>query len=114
VILHIPSLYLEGIEFNPRRLDQVEERLALIHSLKRKFGETNEEILDFAQAAQKQLEEISTSAERLLELENERDSLVETLGETGWALSGSIQLPGVGTAGRNRAADLQMSNCAFR
>src|SRR5690606_6590384 len=30
--------YQEAIEFNPRRLDQVEERLDLIHNLKRKYG----------------------------------------------------------------------------
>jgi DNA repair protein RecN (Recombination protein N) len=32
--------YLEGIEFNPRRLDQVEDRLSLIHNLKRKYGDS--------------------------------------------------------------------------
>ncbi len=31
-------LYQENIEFNPKRLDQVEERLGLIHNLKRKYG----------------------------------------------------------------------------
>jgi len=109
-------LYLEGIESNPRRLDQVEERLALIHSLKRKYGESNEAILDYAQEAQKQLDEISTSADRLLELEKERESLVETMGETGWALSQARH-----TAARElerlvetELQDLQMSGARFQ
>ena len=32
--------YCEGIEFNPRRLEEVEERLHLIHGLQRKYGDT--------------------------------------------------------------------------
>ncbi len=36
--------YLEGIEFNPRRLEEVEERLELIHRLERKYGGTIESI----------------------------------------------------------------------
>ena len=46
-------LYLDNIEFNPKRLDQVEERLALIQSLKRKYGETISTVLEFAAHANK-------------------------------------------------------------
>ncbi|MFN2147028.1 MAG: AAA family ATPase, partial [Anaerolineales bacterium] len=40
--------YRESIEFNPHRLDEVEERLSLITSLKRKYGETIEAVLQGA------------------------------------------------------------------
>jgi DNA repair ATPase RecN len=37
-IIHGLRDYLEEIEFNPKRLEEVEERLDLIHSLTRKYG----------------------------------------------------------------------------
>ncbi len=39
--------YQENVEFNPKRLDQVEERLGSIHILKRKYGGSITEILEF-------------------------------------------------------------------
>src|SRR5512145_1113327 len=41
--------YFENIEFNPKRLDQVEERLNLFVNLKRKYGKTLAEVLAFAE-----------------------------------------------------------------
>ena len=43
--------YMETIEFNPKRLEQVENRLALIVTLKRKYGDSEEQILAFAENA---------------------------------------------------------------
>lgn len=79
--------YLEGIEFNPRRLDQVEERLSLIHNLKRKYGDSISEVLKFAENARRQLDQITHSAERLQELEEEQEKLLVKLGEQGETLS---------------------------
>ena len=39
--------YLEGIEFNPKRLEIVEERLNLIQNLKRKYGGSIDSISEF-------------------------------------------------------------------
>ena len=61
--------YRDRIEFNPRRLDQVEERLALIHSLQRKYGDSIEDVLAFAERARQKLETIEHSEERIAELE---------------------------------------------
>jgi DNA repair protein RecN (Recombination protein N) len=44
---HTLHLYQENIEFNPKRLDQVEERLSLLHNLNRKYGKTIGEVLEF-------------------------------------------------------------------
>ena len=44
--------YLENIEFNPKRLNAVEERLDLIKNLQRKYGATIEDVLAFAAKAQ--------------------------------------------------------------
>nr|NIQ93484.1 DNA repair protein RecN [Desulfuromonadales bacterium] len=50
------SHYLQEIEFEPARLEKVEERLNLIFSLKRKYGETIEEVIAFGEQAQKELD----------------------------------------------------------
>jgi DNA repair protein RecN (Recombination protein N) len=79
--------YLENIEFNPKRLDQVEERLALIHTLQRKYGDSIDAVLAFAGEAQQQLDAITHSAERIGELEAEEQEVLERLGKTGSLLS---------------------------
>jgi DNA repair protein RecN (Recombination protein N) len=79
--------YFENIEFNPKRLDIVEERLNLFHSLKRKYGATLGAVLAFAEDARKQLDAITHAAERIAELEGEEGRLLETLGKQGVALS---------------------------
>jgi DNA repair protein RecN (Recombination protein N) len=80
-------LYLEGIEFNPRRLNQVEERLTLIHSLKRKYGEDIAAILKFAADSHLQLEEITHASERLEALESEQAALLGQIALKGQSLS---------------------------
>jgi DNA repair protein RecN (Recombination protein N) len=57
--------YREAVEFNPRRLQQVEDRLELLKKLKRKYGDTVETVLAFAEQAGKELEHIENSAERI-------------------------------------------------
>jgi DNA repair protein RecN (Recombination protein N) len=79
--------YQENIEFNPKRLDQVEERLALLHTLKRKYGSDVEAILKFAEQARLQLEQINTAGERIQEMEEEEKSLLAELAQLGQQLS---------------------------
>ncbi len=79
--------YLEDIEFNPRRLDFLEDRLALIQNLKRKYGETIRDILSYAEQARKQLDEITHATEHLEELEKEKENLLSQLGMHGQSLS---------------------------
>jgi len=79
--------YIEGIEFNPRRLDQVEERLALLQTLKRKYGDSIPEILAFAENARQQLDQITHASERMQELEAEQAGLLEQLGRQGTLIS---------------------------
>ncbi|HET9590855.1 MAG TPA: DNA repair protein RecN, partial [Anaerolineales bacterium] len=75
--------YLEEIEFNPKRLDEVEERLDLIHSLKRKYGGSIPAVIASGMEARKQLETISTAAERIEALELEEAKLLERLAQQG-------------------------------
>ncbi|MBN1667157.1 MAG: DNA repair protein RecN, partial [Anaerolineales bacterium] len=79
--------YLESIEFNPKRLEQVEERLGLIHNLKRKYGDSLEAVLVFADKATQELESISNAEARIAELETESARLLVELAGKGLALA---------------------------
>ncbi len=79
--------YLETIEFNPKRLDQVEERMNLIQNMKRKYGEDISAVLKFVEQAKIQLDSITHASERILDLENEENELLRKLGKIGEQLS---------------------------
>jgi len=109
-------VYLEGIEFNPRRLDQVEERLALLQILKRKYGETIPTILEFGERARQELETVTHAEERIQELESECQVLLEQLSQEGRRLSqkrreaaGQLNL-----AIEKELADLNMTGARFQ
>jgi DNA repair protein RecN (Recombination protein N) len=79
--------YLDGIEFNPKRLEQVEERLDLIHLLQKKYGGTIDSAIAFGIQARKDLETISNAAEKISELEGKEASLIQTLSKQAQSLS---------------------------
>ena len=80
-------LYLEKVEFNPKRLDEVEERLDLLQSLMRKYGGSIEAVIEFGKNAKKELKTISTASARMGELEKEERILLKTLAMQGQKLS---------------------------
>jgi DNA repair protein RecN (Recombination protein N) len=71
--------YLEAVEFNPKRLEEVEERLDLIHRLERKYGSSIQAVLAFEADAHLQLLTISTASERLAELESTETTALAAL-----------------------------------
>jgi DNA repair protein RecN (Recombination protein N) len=107
--------YLEEIEFNPKRLDEVEERLDLIHSLARKYGGSIPAVLASGDNARKQLETITGAADRINELELEEAKLLEKLGKQGLALSEKRKSAAVkmGQGIEAELEDLKMSAAKF-
>ncbi len=79
--------YRDSVEFNPSRLRQVEARLDLIYNLKRKYGGSINEILAFGQAAQRELDGITHSEERVEELEAREEELLHQIGALAAQLS---------------------------
>ena len=79
--------YLEEIEFNPKRLDEVEERLNLVFQLTRKYGGSIEAVNKFGAKARAQLETISTAGERVEELSAAEAKLLEKLSAQALKLS---------------------------
>lgn len=108
--------YLDGIEFNPKRLDQVEERLNLIHNLKRKYGDSIEAVIAFAKETQNQLDTITHAGERIQELEVEEEALLAQLGKQGRALTLKRQAEAqkLGQAMETELTDLNMSSAKFK
>lgn len=107
--------YSESIEFNPRLLDQVEERIDLINNLKRKYGDSIEAILTFGDQARTDLDSITHAEERLVELEEERTKLMDQLAKHGQDLSQQRKTAAFDLAGKIEAelGDLQMSKARF-
>ena len=107
--------YLEAIEFSPKRLDEVESRLDTIRTLKRKYGDSIEEILAYAERARRELETITHASERIEALQKEESALLARLAKTGLALSEARQRAAKTLAERIEAelAALHMSRARF-
>jgi DNA repair protein RecN (Recombination protein N) len=108
--------YTENIEFNPRLLNRIEERIDLINNLKRKYGNSVEEILAFADRARGELDSITNAEERIEELKSEEDVLLGELAEKGLALSNRRKesAQALSTLLENELNDLRMANAQFK
>lgn len=108
--------YLDKLEFNPGRLDFVEERLELIQSLKRKYGETVADILARQEEAVAELMQIEGSEERMAELEREEDEALHQVGDLALALSRKRKEAAqkLATAVETQLADLNMAGTRFQ
>lgn len=108
--------YLERIEFNPRRLDFVEERLNMIQMLKRKYGSTIPEVLAYAARAQADLESINQREERIIDLEGEETVLLKQLASQGLTLSAARQAAAqrLSEAIQQELGDLRMEGAQFK
>lgn len=60
--------YRDDIEFNPERLEEIGDRLNLIYSLQRKYGDTVEEIAAYADDLARRLDTLENSEAREAEL----------------------------------------------
>ncbi|OIJ27184.1 DNA repair protein RecN [Nocardioides luteus] len=79
--------YATGIETDPARLSVVSERRAALTALTRKYGETIDEVLAWAETGAKRLLELDSDDDRIEELRGERTRLRAALAEAGLALS---------------------------
>ncbi|KAB2951691.1 DNA repair protein RecN [Heliorestis acidaminivorans] len=69
--------YREDLEYQPGRLDEVQERLSKIDRLKHKYGATIEEILTYNEAIIKELDDLERCDETIEALEKERQQWLE-------------------------------------
>ena len=81
------SHYAEKIEIDPARLEQLEERLNLINSLKRKYGATIAEVIAFGEETRRKLEALEQRDAELVRLNAELATLDSQLLRAGQELS---------------------------
>jgi DNA repair protein RecN (Recombination protein N) len=81
------SRYSDKTDIDPARLQQLEERLNLIHSLKRKYGATVPEVIAFGEEARRKLQSLEQRDAELSRLNAELQKLEAELWRTGQALS---------------------------
>ena len=107
--------YLDEIEFNPRRLEQVENRLELIHQMKRKYGGSIEAAIEYGKNTREQLENIANAGERIVELEAEEAAAVQEAKISGQKLSEKRKAAALrlATAVERELADLSMPGAHF-
>lgn len=108
--------YIEEIEFNPKRLGQVEDRLNLVFTLQRKYGENITAVQAFAEKARQQLENLTHAEERIEELEAEQVNVLEEIGKLGVELSRKRHEAAdqLASAVENELQDLRMSGARFK
>ena len=87
--------YLEEIEFNPNRLDQIEERLDLFNRLKRKYGGSLASALTHLEASVSELEKVEGVDEQIGEVKEKISQMKQLLCESGLVLSDQRKLAAV-------------------
>lgn len=78
---------LDSYDTNDAELDAIEQRLDLIYKLKRKYGDTVEDVIAFGQNAREELERIQSSQERHDHLQAEKRRLYALAREKAEALT---------------------------
>jgi DNA repair protein RecN (Recombination protein N) len=81
------SAYAERLEVDPLRYQQLEERLNLIQGLKRKYGQTLREIVDFGEEARQKVITLERRDADLIRIHEEAEKLEAELRQVGQELS---------------------------
>jgi DNA repair protein RecN (Recombination protein N) len=79
--------YLDGVDAEPGRLEEVEERLDVLDRLKRKHGGSIDSVLAHAERCRSEIERLENADERGAELEERRQELAERRDALGVELS---------------------------
>lgn len=102
--------YREGLQDDPYRLDQVNERLDLVLQLKRKYGEKIEEILDFAQKCEAEILRFENMDKTIAALEKEVQAVEGEMIERARELSRKRHQTG---NAMEQAMSLELASLAF-
>lgn len=78
---------LDSMEWNGERLNEIEERLELIHQLKRKYGDTIEDILHYHSRIVKELREMENAEQNSEKQERQLSEVLEKVKELAIKLS---------------------------
>src|SRR5579883_2153545 len=109
------SRYADAVEADPDELQRVDDRLDLLRSLKRKYGETLDEVLAYAESARGELAQLLGADARIEELQAREQELLAQVRAAAVALSQSRQEAATRLNGEVEAqlADLNMAGARF-
>jgi DNA repair protein RecN (Recombination protein N) len=109
------SNYADKIDLDPGRLAELEERLNLIHSLRRKYGTTLREVIAFGEEARRKLQQLEQRDAELTRLNGELKKLDAELWRTGQELSAQRRkiIPQLSRAAIKQLKDLGFARCHF-
>ena len=79
--------YSDHLHYDPNRLEEIESRLELIRNLKRKYGQTIAEVLDYRVKAEGEFDTVCHYAERRAQLEEACHCFKQELGRIAYQLS---------------------------
>ncbi len=107
--------YSQNLDFDPRRLEEIEIRLELVRSLKRKYGPTVPAVLAYLEKAEQDLNKVTNSSERRLQLERQETELKQSLGRLAAELSQKRQAAAIRLmeSAKQALAELDMSQMQF-
>lgn len=108
--------YREQIEFNPERLEEVEDRLDLISTMRRKYGDSIEGILEYHDKISRETDTLANKDELLEKLQAQREQLLKQLLEEAAALSKARQLKAeeLGQQIEQELKELQMGRTSIK
>jgi DNA repair protein RecN (Recombination protein N) len=109
------SRYMDKVDLDPERLREMEERVNLLHSLKKKYGGSIENILAFGANARQKLAQMEGRREELLKIEASMKKLESDIWRAGKALTDGrrkLLLP-LGKAVSKQLADLGFKQSRF-
>lgn len=79
--------YLDSIEFDPARMEQIDSRLDTINRLRRKYGDSIEKILHALETIKSQKSELESTDELIGKIKSDLENLHQTLAENSRKLS---------------------------
>lgn len=105
------SRYLDRIEVDPRRLQELEERLNLLHSLRRKYGATVAEVIRFGEEADRKLKQLEGRDAELARINSDLMLLDRSIWRAGRELSNKRRklVPQI-----SRAVSRELAELGFR
>ena len=109
------SRYAEKVDVDPAQLQQIEERMDLLHSLKRKYGATLAEVIVFGEDAKKQFNVLESRDAELARLNVALEKIDGEILNAGKKLSGARKkvIPRLAQAVSQQLVDLGFKQSKF-
>jgi DNA repair protein RecN (Recombination protein N) len=107
--------YADQLDLDPERLAELEERVSLFETLKRKYGGSIADVIAFGRQAAERLQKIASRGDELLRLSGEIEASARALGEAAGKLTRARQAatPKLASGVASHLRDLGFKKSAF-